>query len=346
MRIQTAFSVFILAALSARGEDRLVGGPMAVNVTSKSATISWVVQTGEVKVGEQSIPVLRSDSISITGLKPGSTVPYTLPGGIEGSFKTAPAGPTAFQSVIFGDTRTRHELHQKIAGAIDALSPDFVVHTGDLVTDGMDTQQWPRFFEIEKNLLRKAAFFPVLGNHERNSRSFYQFFDVKTSYYSFDWGAVHFTLLNSDLGNVAMSAKAREDFWAEQTRWLEDDLKKAEKAEFRIVVMHHPPFTAVKRRQNDSPWAKSLTPMFERYKVAAVFSGHDHNYQHHLRDGVHYIVTGGGGAPLYPVDGPIENLTLKVESIEHYVRLFVTPGAARVEAIALDGRILEQFPLK
>ncbi|WP_321472931.1 metallophosphoesterase [uncultured Paludibaculum sp.] len=328
-------------------EDKIVGGPYAVNVTGKSATIGWVVQSGEVKVGDaRVVPVLRSEKVTMTGLKPGEPVKYTIPGGLTGTFKTAPAKPVAFEAVVFGDTRTRHDLHRKIVGAIEKINPDLVFHTGDLVTDGLDTEQWPRFFDIERTLLAKTAFYPVLGNHERNSRRFYEFFDVSTPYYSVDWGGAHFVLLNSDLGNSALSAQAREAFWSEQLRWLDEDLAKAQKAEFRFVVMHHPPFTAVKSRQSGNTPVKAMVPIFEKHRVTVVFSGHDHNYQHHLNNGVHYVVTGGGGAPLYPVDAPIEGTTIKVESTEHYVRLLCGPGSTKIEAIALDGRMLESFELK
>jgi len=52
--------------------------------------------------------------------------------------------------------------------------------------------------------LRQIAFFPVLGNHERNTRDFYEFFQATTPYYSFDWGNAHFTVLNSDIAKSAL----------------------------------------------------------------------------------------------------------------------------------------------
>ncbi len=344
MKLATLVMTVAVCAAALRAEDKVVGGPYVVSQGARSATIGWVVQTGDVKVGmTRSIPVLRAEKVSMTGLKPGEKVEYTTPNGLKGSFIAAPAAPASFSGVVFGDTRTRHDLHRKIMEAIGKLSPDFLIHTGDLVTDGKDVEQWPRFFEIEGPVLKKTVFYPALGNHERNCRYFYDFFDIDTPYYSFDWGGAHFTVLNTDLGNVALSAKAREEFWTEQERWMEDDLEKAQKAEFRFVITHHPPFTAVKRRQGGNARVTAMVPLFEKYNVTAVFSGHDHNYQHHVKNGVHYVVTGGGGAPLYAVDGPIEGLTVKVESTEHYVRMMGEPGKVKMEAVALDGRVLETF---
>ena len=81
--------------------------------------------------------------------------------------------------------------------------------------------------------------------------------------------------------------------------------------------------------------------MFKKCKLTAGFFGHDHNYQHYLKNGVHYFITGGGGAPLYDVDTPPAGITLKVESTEHFVVVKVDGKTARVEALRLDGQPLE-----
>ena len=81
--------------------------------------------------------------------------------------------------------------------------------------------------------------------------------------------------------------------------------------------------------------------MFEKYKLTAGFFGHDHNYQHYLKNGVQYFITGGGGAPLYNVDKPPAGITKMVESTEHFVAVKVEGKSARVEALRLDGRPLD-----
>ena len=122
-------------------------------------------------------------------------------------------------------------------------------------------------------------------------------------------------------------------------------MKKSQSADFRFVIAHHPPLTAVARRQGDNPHMTALIPMFEKYKLTAGFFGHDHNYQHYLKDGVHYFITGGGGAPLYDVDKPPAGITKMVESTEHFVVVKIEGKTARVEALRLDGRPLETTEL-
>jgi predicted phosphodiesterase len=347
--------LLVLTALGAASclsaQTKLAGGPFVVNAGQRSATVVWIVETGRASLGaapdklETTGVALRAERAPFLGLTPGTTYYYNVTGAEEGkgSFKTAPGGGTPFQFVVYGDTRTRHDVHRQVIGAIlKQSSPDFVVHTGDLVANGSDTSLWPIFFDIERQLLRKAAIFAVLGNHERNDRNFYEFFDVaSTPYYSFNWGSCHFVMLDSDINSVAKSESARQAFWNEQVRWLEEDLQKSQSAAFRLVVAHHPPMTAVAHRQGDNPHMTALMPLLEKYKVTAGLFGHDHNYQHYLRNGVHYFITGGGGAPLYDVDKPPEGITRKVVSTENFLVVDVNGKSARVRALTPAGETLE-----
>jgi 3',5'-cyclic AMP phosphodiesterase CpdA len=348
-----ALVTFFFATQWIQAADKLVGGPFVVNVSKWSATVVWIVQTADVKLGEspytasQTAPVLRSQKVKFADLEPGKTYYYDVLGRDEGKghFKTVPVGPAEFKFVVYGDTRTRHDMHQRVMEAVSKAEPDFVLHTGDLVASGRDSAHWLIFFSIEKDVLRKTVFFPSLGNHERNDSQYHDFFDVRSPYYSFNWGTSHFVVLNSDIGNAALSTGAKEAFWAEQRSWLEDDLKKSQKAAFRFLTFHHPPFTAMKRRQSRKHPIQEMVPLFEQYNVTAVFNGHDHNYQHHVKNGVHYVVTGGGGAPLYEVDAPIPEITQKVVRVEHFVQVKVAGEQARIEAVGLDGRLIDTIEL-
>jgi hypothetical protein len=344
----------LAAALSVAAADTVVGGPMAVNVSARSATIVWIVQSGEVALEAQGStdqrtePALRVEKTTFTGLRPGTVYAYSVPGqaDLKGSFKTAPTGAVPFEFVVYGDTRTRHDVHRKVVAAVLAQSrPDFVLQTGDLVADGSDPALWPIFFDIEKALLRQAAFYPSLGNHERNSGNYYEYLQA-APYYSFNWGNAHFSILDSDMANFASSEPARQAFWKQQTEWLEEDLAKNQKADFRFVAAHHPPMTAVSSRQGDNPHMTALIPMFEKYHVTAAFFGHDHNYQHYLKNGIHYVITGGGGAPLYDVDKPPEGITVKVASIENFVRIRVNGKTAHADALKVEGSSIDAVDLE
>jgi hypothetical protein len=343
------FLGIVAAVLS--GQEKLAGGPYAVNVSQKSATVVWIVNEGELSLSSAAggaakiSPVLRAQSASFTGLQPGVTYSYAVPGHPEakGSFKTAGSitGTTACQFVVYGDVRTRHDVHRTVIAAIlKYATPDFLVQTGDMVEDGSDSSLWPVFFDIEHDLLSKAAYYPTIGNHEHNDSRYFDFFAARP-YYSFTWGNAHFSIIDSDLANVSLSKVGRDTYWAEQTRWLEDDLIRAQTSEFRFVVAHHPPLTAVSSRQGDNPHMTALMPLLEKYKVTAGLFGHDHNYQHYLVNGVHYFTTGGGGAPLYDVAKPPEGVTQKVLSSENFMVVKIDGKTLRAEALKPNGESID-----
>ena len=323
---------------------------MVVNPTPRSATVVWIVQSDELTLQppagqSRKSPSFRVEQTTLTGLQPNTRYEYNASGqdAGTGSFMTPPApGNEPYNFVVYGDNRTRHDVHRRV---IDTLVkhgiPDFVVQTGDMVENGIDNSLWPIFFDIEKELLRHTVFFPALGNHERNSHDFFEFFQATSPYYSFNWGNGHFIVLNSDIGNAALTAPQRDAFWAEQTRWLEEDLQKSQSAGYRFIVAHHPPFTAVANRQGSNPHMTALVPMFEKYHVSAAFFGHDHNYQHYKKNAVHYFVTGGGGAPLYDVSTPPREIAIKVASTENFVIVNVDGQKAHVEAKTPNGETLD-----
>jgi predicted phosphodiesterase len=339
--------------------EETLGGPAVVNVGQKTATIVWLVSDSQSTLGESKVDQkLIAKTVYVrktvyTGLKPGTTYYYTVPAG-TGHFKTALAqpaanasatGPGQFTFVVYGDTRTRDDVHAQVVARIEKTDPDFVVHTGDLVAEGADTALWPNFFMIERSLLAKTAFYPALGNHESDDKQYYEFLDARGPYYSFNWGSAHFSVLNTDIGNAALGSEAQDHYWKEEVAWLEQDLVKSQKADFRFVVGHHPPFTAVSTRQGDNAHVSALVPMMEKYKVTAMFNGHDHNYQRYEKQGIQYVTTGGGGAPLYDVDMPPAYITRKVEKTENFVRVRVDGRQAIVEAFAIDGRVIDRFDL-
>jgi 3',5'-cyclic AMP phosphodiesterase CpdA len=340
-------------SLSAAG--KIAGGPFTVNVTSRTATVVWIVQSDELilrppgGVEGRYSPSFQVEKTTLTGLQPGTHYDYEIPGqpGLKGSFRTAAAAAAPYHFLVYGDTRTRHDVHRRVVAAIlkDGV-PDFAIQSGDLVENGDDSSLWPIYFDIEKDLLRQTAFFPVLGNHERNARDFYEFFQPTTPYYSFNWGNAHFMVINSDIANSASNKSARDAFWAEQTKWLEEELRSSQNVEYRIVVAHHPPFSAVSSRQGSNPEMRALVPMFEKYHVSVAFFGHDHNYQRNLQNGIQYVISGGGGAPLYDVDKPDPATSQKAISVENFVTVSVTGKVMKVQAKGLDGKILDEFEIR
>jgi hypothetical protein len=333
----------------------LVGGPFVVNVTRNTATVVWIVKSDDLMVhppagaAARVYPALQVEKTTLTGLQPNTRYDYDIPGqeGVKGWFKTAATATQPYHFLVYGDTRTRHDVHAKVIEQILKNGiPDFALQSGDMVENGFDSALWPIFFGIERDLLRQTVIFPALGNHERDCRNFFDFFQLTNAYYSFNWGNAHFTVLNSDLANAGATQRERDTFWAEQTRWLEEDLQANQNVEYRFIMAHHPPFSAVTRRQDANPQMTALVPLFEKYHVTAAFFGHDHNYQHYLKNGIHYIGSGGGGAPLYDVDQPPPGITQKVVSVENFVTVAVDGKTIHIQAFDITGQKIDELEIK
>ncbi len=336
-------------------QEKLAKGPVVQNVQTDRATLTWVTSkpSGTIrKTGvEGAVNVSESEyhQLELTGLEPGTSYVWNLnEGGVEARacFTTAPGTNAPFTFVVFGDTRTRHEVHRKAEEKVLAEKASFVLHTGDLVSNGNRAQDWDKFFEIERDLLANVPFYPTPGNHEQNADVYYKYFSFPGGNghrYSFNWSTAHIVCIDSN--GIGDSTQEKSAFLQEEVEWLSQDLSRNKKP-LTFVFMHHPLYTAVeKRRSSAAELAAEIEPALIAGGVTAVFAGHDHNYQHHLKSGIHYIVTGGGGAPLYDVS-PIPEVTIKTLKTENFVRVRVDGNTAKVEALDLDGNVIDSFDLR
>jgi hypothetical protein len=181
---------------------------------------------------------------------------------------------------------------------IALLRPAFVFYGGDTVWGYGDTRQ-----ELLNELDRFRAladstgvpFFNAPGNHEMQSDPVaVEILKAQGQdlYGSFDAGPYHFIALNTDEVNKERCVSG------EQLEWLRSDLEMNKLATQIFVMMHRPLFSSYRGDFNPSD-RDTLHGLFRKYHVKAVFAGHDHFYHEEDHDGVHYVTTAGGGAPLY-----------------------------------------------
>ena len=77
-----------------------------------------------------------------------------------------------------------------------------------------------------------------------------------------------------------------------------------------------------------------LLPLFDRAGVKVVFTGHEHNFQHSLADGIHYFVTGAAGKlRRTPPDRFEEAHTVTWATECHFLLATITGDTMRVRAI-------------
>jgi tartrate-resistant acid phosphatase type 5 len=78
-------------------------------------------------------------------------------------------------------------------------------------------------------------------------------------------------------------------------RWVRHALRGGPGARWRIPFCHHPPFCAGPEHRNTTGMVDRLVPLFEEAGVRLVLSGHEHNFQHAVVNGIHYVVSGAAG---------------------------------------------------
>ncbi|MGB5556218.1 MAG: metallophosphoesterase [Flavobacteriaceae bacterium] len=212
---------------------------------------------------------------------------------------------TPVHFLVFGDSKGSDRLPDVLKIA-DLQNPQFCLTTADLVNRGAGEEGEILYKELDIDagwFFRKYPTWPTLGNHEvsgpkENSgeenyasgvQNFGDFFGLKDPLYSFTYGNAKFIALDW--------IKASES--QERMDWLENELKEAD-GKLIFVFKHRPYYTVGNKSYNDVEGKSTVvTKLFEKYKVTAVFSGHDHLYYRTVRDGVNYIVSAGAGANIY-----------------------------------------------
>jgi hypothetical protein len=337
-------------------EVTLIRGPYLQSVTPSSVIVAWetdYASTGTVAYGEtdalsQSADDPQIDSrhaITLTGLSPYTEYHYQVlweddPLSDVYTFRTAaPLDHTSFTFVAFGDTRTQDRRHQDVVDLILTLEPDFVINTGDLVAHGHSSREWTTFFEIEQELLARSPLFSTMGNHEANNPLYREIFYLPGNerWYSFDYGHAHFVCVHAD----GLGGRGPDD---EQIDWLEADLAATEQP-WKLVFFHVPPFSSRDEEEREVQVRQALVPTLIDQGVQVVFNGHDHNYQRAMVDGITYVVTGGGGAPLYTIDEPSPEL---ISYAAEYHAVLVTLDGHTLTSVAISaaGEELDRFTLE
>jgi len=332
--------------------------PYIGHTTTTTSTISWVMKEpsigrvhfgaypGELDQVRVEATPQRIHEVHLDGLVPNTRYRYRVEpsaqGDGSGSFWTAPGATDAFAFVVLGDTRANSEIHRSLVRKILQLEekPRFVFNLGDMVSDGESVSEWKAFFEDVAPLARLSPYYSTVGNHERDAEVYFELFSLPRNgphperNYSFDYGNAHFIVIDA-------GKKYRDD--ERQLEWLAQDLQRAQAATFRIVFFHHSGHgTRPERREDHEEVSRLFDDTFERGNVDIVFNGHDHNYVHARKNGVDYVVTGGGGSVLHEL-GPPTGETITQRTIHHFCRVSVSPEQLEVVALDSEGRPIDSF---
>lgn len=318
--------------------------------------------------------------ITLTELQPASSYEYRIGWQKKLSpwypLNTASQNNGNFKAIIFPDSQSSdYSIWQNVAQEAWASNPnaDFFINMGDLVDNGEDHSQWRAWFNGVNGIINKIPFAPVLGNHEtydlnwqiRMPVAYLKLFSLPTNnssvyqgqYYSYDYGDVHFVVLNTQLTEMD---RFQPEMLAAQQAWLKNDLANS-KQKWKVVLMHKDPLQyAIKNRPNRlagiSELGKIFMPIFDEFGVDVVLSAHLHTYRRRtpLKNfqpdltGSLYILTGVAGNVRYqnfwephPLDAfvapqPETNnyLTLERQEQKLIIKSFL-PSGTQIDKIEL-----------
>ena len=289
------------------------------------------------------------------------TVSHAVPKAKHAAAKQT-AAKSAFTFVAYGDTRTNPIEHAVIIKEIIGLHPEFVLQSGDLVSDGKNPAQWDQFTQITQPL-RDAhiAYYPARGNHDVGV--YYPKFVTEP----FDSGdktnKLYYAFTRHKNRFIIVDSMEEYDPSSKQYAWLAAELAQAQKTAVNTFVMFHEGPFSVGPHGSTPEAQKYLHPLFVKYKPRAVFCGHDHLYYRTVRDGVTYLVTGGGGAPPYTPDNkqialpgdvyvPVKDGELtQAEKLQydaliyHAIKCDVSGSSVTMTVIRPDGSVIDRFVL-
>lgn len=234
------------------------------------------------------------------------------------TFRTHPRPGTKRDAYIWvvGDSGTGEQAQKQVHQAMlrynqkNKLTLDMFLHVGDMAYgSGTDPEFQKKYFKVYQQTLQNTVCWPAMGNHEGKTSQgktgtgpYYDAYITPTkaeaggvasgneSYYSFDYGRIHFIVLNShDLDRRPTATMAQ---------WLREDLAKTspKKTDWLIAYWHHPPYT---KGSHDSDTEHQLIemrehimPILESNGVDLVLSGHSHIYERSmLMDGAYETPT-------------------------------------------------------
>jgi 3',5'-cyclic AMP phosphodiesterase CpdA len=184
--------------------------------------------------------------------------------------------------------REQYQLAEQMAKLHTRFPYEMVVTVGDNLYGSERPQDFVKKFETPYKPLLDAGvkFYASLGNHDAREQSRYKLFNMDgRTYYTFKAPKedVRFFALESDYPKP------------EQIAWLQKELEGSD-AKWKIPYFHHPLYSSGERHGSDVTLRQTLEPLFIKFGVSVVLTGHDHFYERiKPQNGIVYFVVGSGG---------------------------------------------------
>jgi|WetSurMetagenome_2_1015567.scaffolds.fasta_scaffold258517_1 3',5'-cyclic AMP phosphodiesterase CpdA len=199
-----------------------------------------------------------------------------------------PAQPDAVRFAVIGDSGTggkdQYTVAERLADCREQFPFEFVIMLGDNMYGSKQLEDFVRKFERPYRRLIEAGveFYATLGNHDNPQEVYYKPFNMNGHrYYTFTRGPIEFFVLDSNY----MDPK--------QLAWLEQQLDESGRR-WKIAYFHHPLYSSGSAHGSETDLRTLVEPLFIRFGVDVVFSGHEHFYERvKPQNGIAYFIEGG-----------------------------------------------------
>jgi predicted MPP superfamily phosphohydrolase len=203
---------------------------------------------------------------------------------------TLPNKQDSLKFLAMGDNGTGDQAQFEVAVQMNKWHAKFPFDMVIMLGDNMYGSQEPRDFiqkfeQPYKPLLDAGVkFYASLGNHDLSTNAKYKNYNMDgNKYYTYTKKNVRFFALDSNY----MDPK--------QVQWLDQQLKDS-KSDWKICYFHHPLYSDGGRHGSEVDLRVILEPLFIKYGVNVVYSGHDHVYERlKPQKGIYYFVSGAAG---------------------------------------------------
>ena len=282
-------------------------------------------------------------SILLRDLLPGATYRFQLvfyegdavyPTEI-GTFRTIEPDSRSFSFATYGATASHPDRHKLVADTIvQQTDVSLVIHSGGLVEYPTD-DRFDNFFWAISGLGRASPYVSVIGEHDRDDGLYFENLALPSGgglsdeqWWSFDYGPVHFVGLDSTLSSLSEEAAMQE-----QTAWLLHDLSQAQD-KIIVVFSADPLYSATYDSGENERLVELWDSAFREYGVAVIFSSAAHCYEHIYRNGIHHVISGGGGATLMSSpSSSVPGTVFRRYGLLHYMVGTIADDALRIETI-------------
>jgi len=247
-----------------------------------------------------------------------------------------PNRPGSLKFAAIGDNGTGDQPQYDIARQMTAFHErftfDLVIMLGDNMYGGQSPADFVKKFELPYAPLLKAGvkFQASLGNHDRPENASYAPYNMNGQrYYTYARNNVRFLALDSNQMDAA------------QVAWIETSLRDA-REDWKICYFHHPLYSNANRHGSSVDLRVLLEPIFIRYKVSVVFSGHDHVYERlKPQKGIYYFVSGSAGQLRKGNMSPTDQTAAYFDQDQSFMLLEIVGADMFFQAISRTGATVD-----